>query len=78
MTADFDNRTMRQAETKACAFLDMDHKAIPVNNKFSLFFQLEISIHFVHFRFECKHRNFNNTIFMREKNVPENVIKSLY
>ena len=28
---------MRQAETKACLFLDMDLKAIPVKSKFSPF-----------------------------------------
>ena len=25
VTTDFENRTMRQAETKACLILDMDH-----------------------------------------------------
>ena len=33
----FENRTMRQAETKVCLFLDMDHKAIPGKSKFSPF-----------------------------------------
>ena len=28
VTTDFENRAKRQAETKACAFLDMYHKAI--------------------------------------------------
>ena len=37
------------------------------------------STDFAHLRFECKQlKNFNNTVFMRKKIIPENVIKSHY
>ena len=29
LTTDFESRTKRQAKTKACVFMDVDHKAIP-------------------------------------------------
>ena len=52
LITDFENRTKRQAETETCVVLDIDH---PTEQVQSIFLQPEISTHFEHFRFECKH-----------------------
>ena len=54
LTTDFENRTKRQAETKACVFLDVDYYAIPYKEQVQSILQPEMSTHYVHFRFECK------------------------
>ena len=77
MTTDFENRSMRQAETMS--LFGHEPQGYTCKEQVQSILQPEISIHFAHFRFECKKkktRNFNNTIFMREKMFPKMLSKA--
>ena len=67
VTTDFENRAKRQAETKACVFWTWTTSLHPTEQVQSIL-QSQISIHFAHFRFECKQLKNSVTRYSWEKN----------
>ena len=77
VTTDLENHTKpkRQTETKACVVLDMDDKAVPYKT-----FSIDLgsgSIHFAHFRFECKKKKkFQQHCFNVKNRFPQILSKA--
>ena len=76
LTTDFQNRTQRPANTKACVILDVDHKVIPYRISSVPICDQNFAPILHHSGLSAKYWNFNNTVFMRKnKKLPENVSK---